>query len=88
MIALLGLSPWVIGLAVAIASGLTNRPVGPDVVCVGELGLAGELRSVAQIDRRLQESFRLGFRRAIVPSSAQKRTGRMSMAIMVTRGKV
>ena len=59
-----------LGIAVAIASGLFNQAVGPDVVCVGEIGLAGEVRSVAQLERRLQEAFRLGFRRAIVPTSA------------------
>lgn len=59
-----------LGLAVAIASGLLNRAVGPETVVVGEVGLAGEIRSVAQLERRLQESFRLGFRRAIVPNSA------------------
>ncbi len=59
-----------LGLALAVASSLLNRAVGPDTVVVGEVGLAGEVRSVAQLERRLQESFRLGFRRAVVPSSA------------------
>ncbi len=59
-----------LGLALAIASAVTGRAHGSEVVACGEIGLAGEVRSVAQLDRRLQEAHRLGFRRAIVPSSA------------------
>jgi DNA repair protein RadA/Sms len=42
-------------------------------VAVGEIGLAGELRSVGQLERRLAEARRLGFSRAIVPASSAKR---------------
>ena len=59
-----------LGLALAIGSAVTGRAHGSDVVAGGEMGLAGEVRSVAQLDRRLQEAHRLGFRRAIVPASA------------------
>ncbi len=59
-----------LGIALAIASGLAETALGPDVVACGELGLAGEVRSVGQLERRLQEAFRLGFRRAVVPTSA------------------
>ena len=38
-----------------------------DIVAVGEIGLGGELRQVAHLDRRLHEAARMGFRRAIVP---------------------
>ncbi len=54
--------------AVAIASGMRDAPVPADTVYIGEVGLSGDLRMVQQIDRRLQEAARLGFRRAIVPS--------------------
>jgi DNA repair protein RadA/Sms len=40
------------------------------VVAVGEVGLAGEIRSVARLDLRLQEAYRVGYRTAIVPASA------------------
>lgn len=59
-----------LGLALAIRSAVTGRAYAPDLVACGEIGLAGEVRSVAQLDRRLQEAHRLGFRRAIVPASA------------------
>lgn len=54
--------------AVAIASGMRDAPVPADTVYIGEVGLSGDIRMVQQIDRRLQEAARLGFRRAIVPA--------------------
>ena len=54
-------------LAIALASLLRDRPVAMGTVAVGEVGLLGELRAVAGIDRRLREAARLGFARAIVP---------------------
>jgi DNA repair protein RadA/Sms len=54
-------------LAIALASSLRDRPVTPQTVAVGEVGLLGELRSVPGLERRLREASRLGYRRAIVP---------------------
>jgi DNA repair protein RadA/Sms len=42
-------------------------------VAIGEIGLSGELRSVAQMERRLGEAQRLGFSKAVIPASAAKR---------------
>ena len=61
-----------LGIALAIASAFRNRPVGDDVVCFGEVGLAGELRSVTGSDRRLGEASKLGFRRAVIPAAARR----------------
>jgi DNA repair protein RadA/Sms len=58
-------------LAIALASSLRDRPVAPGTVAVGEVGLLGELRAVAGIERRLREAGRLGFVRAIVPRSGR-----------------
>lgn len=58
-------------LAIALASSLRDRPVAPGTVAIGEVGLLGELRAVAGLDRRLREAARLGFRRAIVPRHAR-----------------
>ena len=52
----------------SIASALTARPLPPDIVAIGEVGLAGEVRQAAHTPRRLAEAARMGFRRAIVPS--------------------
>ncbi len=59
-----------LALALAIATAATGVGLAADVVACGEIGLSGEVRSVAQLDRRLQESHRMGFRRAVVPRSA------------------
>ena len=55
--------------ALALASSLRDRPLPSELVCVGELGLSGELRSVGQLSARLQEAAHVGFQRAIVPRS-------------------
>jgi DNA repair protein RadA/Sms len=54
-------------LAIALASSLRDRPVRPGTVALGEVGLLGELRPVAGLERRLREAARLGFERAVVP---------------------
>jgi DNA repair protein RadA/Sms len=62
-----------LAVALAIASSFRDRPVDPQLVAIGEIGLSGELRSVSQIERRLNEANRLGFTRAVIPASATKR---------------
>ncbi|MGO8999005.1 MAG: DNA repair protein RadA [Polyangiaceae bacterium] len=57
-------------MALAIASSLRERPVSPEVVAFGEIGLAGEVRSVPRAAARIAESAAMGFTRAIVPMSA------------------
>ena len=52
----------------AIASSHLDRPVGSDVVAVGEIGLTGEVRSVNAIEQRLNEIARLGFKRCVIPA--------------------
>jgi len=61
--------------AVAIASAWKNREVPTDVVAIGELGLAGELRRVRDLPQRLAEAARLGFKSAIVPNEPGKAGG-------------
>jgi DNA repair protein RadA/Sms len=56
-------------LALALASSLRDKPVPPDLIAIGEVGLLGELRPVPGLERRLREAGRLGFRAAIVPKS-------------------
>lgn len=60
-----------LGLALALASSFRDRPLPPDLVAVGEVGLGGELRPVPQLDRRLGEARRLGFGLAIVPKRSE-----------------
>jgi DNA repair protein RadA/Sms len=62
-----------LAVALAIASSFRDRPIEPQSVAVGEIGLAGELRSVSQMERRLSEARRLGFTRAIIPAASVRR---------------
>jgi DNA repair protein RadA/Sms len=59
-------------IALALASSLRDRPIGPGTVAIGEVGLLGELRPVPGLDRRLKEAARLGFTRAIVPDGGRR----------------
>jgi hypothetical protein len=56
-----------LAVCMALASAQTGKPVGDDVVVLGEVGLGGEVRQVAHTPRRLAEAARLGFARALVP---------------------
>jgi DNA repair protein RadA/Sms len=62
-----------LGMCVALASSLRDLAIDPTITCIGEVGLAGEVRHVAQIERRLSEAARLGFTSAIIPASASVR---------------
>jgi DNA repair protein RadA/Sms len=59
-----------LAMALAVVSAGIGVPLPPDLVVCGEVGLGGELRQVASTTRRLAEAARLGFGRALVPSSA------------------
>jgi DNA repair protein RadA/Sms len=52
--------------AVAVASNFREQPVEPTTILLGEVGLAGEVRAVSQIEKRLREAARQGFTRAII----------------------
>ncbi|MDQ7849828.1 MAG: DNA repair protein RadA [Armatimonadota bacterium] len=59
-----------LGVAVAVASAFRDRPVDQQVVVIGEVGLAGEVRAVRQVQQRVREAARLGFHRALVPRAS------------------
>ena len=52
----------------AIASSFRDLPLGRDLAAVGEIGLSGEIRSVSNLNSRLSEIARLGFKRCIIPA--------------------
>ena len=56
-----------LALALAITSARRDVAIPPDVVVLGEIGLAGEVRRVTGVGRRLAEAARLGFTQALVP---------------------
>lgn len=55
-----------LGLATAIASSLRDKPVAARDVVIGEVGLGGEVRGVAQVDKRIREAQKLGFTRCVI----------------------
>ena len=61
-----------LAVAVAIASSWRDIPVKADTVLIAEIGLAGELRMPGQMQARLREAQKLGFRTAIVPKALRK----------------
>ena len=56
-----------LGVAIAIVSSFRDRVVDPHTVLIGEVGLGGQVRPVSQLELRLREAAKLGFKRAIVP---------------------
>lgn len=56
-----------LGIAIAIVASFRDRIVDPGTVLIGEVGLGGQVRSVSQMELRLKEAAKLGFKRAIVP---------------------
>ncbi len=73
-----------LGVALAVAASFRDRVVDPATVIIGEVGLGGQVRSVSQMELRLKEAAKLGFKRAIVPAS-QAITGTELEIIPVAR---
>jgi DNA repair protein RadA/Sms len=59
-----------LAVALAVAGAAHGRSAPADLVAIGEVGLAGDVRAVRGVARRLAEAHRLGFRRAVVPPDA------------------
>jgi DNA repair protein RadA/Sms len=56
-----------LGIAVAVVASFRDRIVDPHTVLIGEVGLGGQVRQVSQLELRLREAAKLGFKRAIIP---------------------
>ena len=56
-----------LALALAIASSYYDRALPADIAIVGEVGLSGEVRRVGQLETRLSEARKIGFKRALIP---------------------
>jgi DNA repair protein RadA/Sms len=61
-----------LGIVAAIASSFKNSTVTADTVLIGEIGLTGEVRAVSQIDKRIMEAMRIGFKKCIIPAGNMK----------------
>lgn len=74
-----------LALLVAVVSSLRDRPLPPDLVVFGEVGLSGEIRPVPSGQERLREAAKHGFRRAIVPASNAPREAIPGMEVVPVR---
>jgi len=57
----------------AIASSFLDKPISDGTVVIGEVGLTGEVRAIGQVDTRIAEAKKMGFKRCLVPKSNLKR---------------
>lgn len=82
-----------LAIALAVASGAHSLALPSDLIALGEVGLAGEIRRVQGVSQRLNEAFRLGFKRALVPTGSDVKidgmdiveVGRLDQAISRVR---
>ncbi|HVN72660.1 MAG TPA: DNA repair protein RadA [Desulfomonilia bacterium] len=58
-----------LALVMAVASSAFDRPVPRGVVCIGEIGLSGELRPVSHMEARIREALKMGFTKAVIPEA-------------------
>jgi DNA repair protein RadA/Sms len=72
------------GVAAALVSSVRDRATPEHDIFIGELGLGGELRAVSQLDRRLAEAARMGFRRAHVPGRSRPRGDFAGLEVLPT----
>jgi DNA repair protein RadA/Sms len=61
-----------LGVLMAIASAFLDRPVQSDTLLLGEVGLTGEIRSIAQPLVRINEAEKLGFHRCLLPKNSMR----------------
>lgn len=68
-----------LAILAAILSSLEEKAIRQDLLIFGEVGLAGEVRSVNQPDRRVSDAARLGWKRFILPYQAEKQISRLEL---------
>jgi DNA repair protein RadA/Sms len=62
-----------LAVCAALVSSLQNRPLDPHTLVLGEVGLAGEVRAVGQVEPRLAEAAKMGFQRVVLPAGSARR---------------
>jgi len=61
-----------LALCLAVISSIRSIPISQDTIIIGEVGLLGEIRYVDNIEKRIKEAHRLGFKKAIIPTVNNK----------------
>ena len=67
-----------LGVVAAMASSFLDKPIDARTVVLGEVGLAGEVRAISQLDVRIKEAARLGFNRCLVPKTNSAQLANMA----------
>ena len=70
-----------LAIAAALMSSLRDIPLAPGTLILGEVGLAGEVRAVGQIEQRLAEAAQLGFTRCVLPEGNRARSRATSLEL-------
>jgi DNA repair protein RadA/Sms len=70
-----------LAMIMAVASSHLDKPIDPQTVVLGEVGLAGEVRAVTQPELRIAEAEKLGFNTCIIPSGSKKRLKKGSIKV-------
>jgi DNA repair protein RadA/Sms len=71
-----------LAIVAALVSSLRDRAVDAKTIVLGEVGLAGEVRAVAQIEPRLAEAAKMGFKRAVLPAGSARRVERAPLELV------
>ena len=74
-----------LAVAAALASSVYDRPLPPDAVFLGEVGLGGEIRPVSQSERRLAEGAKMGLRTAYLAERAVPKRGSRDIKVVGVR---
>jgi DNA repair protein RadA/Sms len=78
-----------LGIIAAVASSFREKPIDPNTVVMGEVGLAGEVRAISQAETRLKDAAKLGFTRCVLPAAnvekLDKAAGLSKMQLMGVR---
>ena len=61
------------GIVCALASCYKNTPINSEMIAMGEVGLAGEMRAIGHVDRRMAEAARQGFKGCVLPMANKKK---------------
>jgi DNA repair protein RadA/Sms len=71
-----------LGVAIAVAASFRDRTVNAQMVIIGEVGLGGQVRPVSQMELRLKEAAKLGFKQAIIPRSGSSNYEKLGIEIL------
>jgi DNA repair protein RadA/Sms len=61
-----------LGIVASMASSFLDKPIDAGTVVFGEVGLTGEVRGISQMEIRIKEAARMGFRRCILPQTTSR----------------